>query len=53
MVLESIAVANAAYATIKTALENGREISSVVTWDALGDHSEGLVVYNGTAWVAV
>ena len=29
MVLESIAVANAAYATIKTALENGREITSV------------------------
>ena len=29
MVLESIAVANAAYATIRTALENGREISSV------------------------
>lgn len=22
-------------------------------WDALGDSSEGLVVYNGTAWVAV
>ena len=22
-------------------------------WDALGDNSQGLVVYNGTAWVAV
>ena len=22
-------------------------------WDALGDSSEGLIVYNGTAWVAV
>ena len=22
-------------------------------WDALSDNSEGLVVYNGTAWVAV
>ena len=22
-------------------------------WDALGDGSEGLIVYNGTAWVAV
>lgn len=22
-------------------------------WDALGDDSEGLVVYNGTSWVAV
>ena len=29
MVLESLAVANAAYATIRTALENGKEISSV------------------------
>lgn len=23
------------------------------SWDALGDSSTGLVVYNGTAWVAV
>lgn len=29
MILESLAVANAAYATIRTALENGKEISSV------------------------
>jgi hypothetical protein len=53
MVLESLAAANAVYATIRTALENPREIANVVTWDAQGDNSEGLVVYNGTSWVAV
>ena len=26
---------------------------NVSPWDPLGDGSEGLVVYNGTAWVAV
>lgn len=26
---------------------------NVTPWDALGNGSEGLVVYNGTAWVAV
>lgn len=26
---------------------------NVSPWDPLGDSSEGLVVYNGTAWVAV
>jgi hypothetical protein len=26
---------------------------SVLPWDPLADGSEGLVVYNGTAWVAV
>lgn len=26
---------------------------NVSPWDALGNGSEGLVVYNGTAWVAV
>lgn len=26
---------------------------NVLPWDPLSDNSEGLVVYNGTAWVAV
>ena len=26
---------------------------NISPWDALGNGSEGLVVYNGTAWVAV
>lgn len=26
---------------------------NISPWDALGDSSEGLVVYNGTSWVAV
>jgi hypothetical protein len=26
---------------------------NITPWDALGNGSEGLVVYNGTAWVAV
>ncbi len=26
---------------------------NISPWDPLGDSSEGLVVYNGTAWVAV
>ena len=26
---------------------------NISPWDALGDSSEGLIVYNGTAWVAV
>jgi hypothetical protein len=26
---------------------------NVSPWDPLGDSSEGLIVYNGTAWVAV
>ena len=26
---------------------------NISPWDPLGDGSEGLVVYNGTAWVAV
>lgn len=26
---------------------------NVLPWDALGNSSQGMVVYNGTAWVAV
>lgn len=26
---------------------------NITPWDALGDSSEGLVVYNGTAWAGV
>lgn len=26
---------------------------NVLPWDALGNNSQGMVVYNGTAWVAV
>jgi hypothetical protein len=26
---------------------------NVLPWDALGDSSQGMVVYNGSAWVAV
>jgi hypothetical protein len=47
---------NAAIQVTDQAPENpvkGMVRFNVSPWDALGDSSEGLVVYNGTAWEAV
>lgn len=49
-------LANAAIQVTENAPDNpvrGMVRFNVSPWDPLGDGSEGLVVYNGTAWVAV